>query len=316
MSTVRRILVATSLGKTSDPVVRAGHIMARYIDAELHLAHAYSIAATFYGSPMGMATVHPYPVESERDQVEGLLNNQLERLGLSQEDVNETTLAAGTPHRLLINTAQEANADLIVVGASDEQSALMMGSTADRILRLAHKPVLVVRGELALPPKRILIPLDLSDLCEESIRAGLAFLDSLCGESCPELQTLFVLSNVERTGSSQFSPDQVERFAQEELERRTQELCEGTRWTATSCLRIGRPQHEILAELEERPADIVLAGTHGRSGFERLLLGSVACDLVRRSSTHVLVVPPDAARAAAEEEIHRALENERLAATG
>lgn len=298
---VHKILVATSLGGTSDHVVAAGYQLARLTGAELHLLHAYPLSAVFYGSPMGMATVHPYPMESEREQVGALLDEQLKRLHVPPESVTDKVLAAGAPHRLLITAAQELEADLIVVGASDTHSPLepLLGSTADRVLRQAHVPVLVVREGTAMPPKRLLAPVDLSELCDQSITWGLGILgDLMGGEPSPEVETLFVLSGNERSGSNQFTPEQVERFAEEELERHTALLAEKVGWPATPKLRTGMPRHEIVAELEERPADLVVLGTHGRSGFERLLLGSVAADVARRASTSVLIVPPSEAREA------------------
>lgn len=57
-------------------------------------------------------------------------------------------------------------------------------------------------------------------------------------------------------------------------------------------LRSGAPRQEILGHLEGHPADLVLLGTHGRSGFERFLLGSVTAEVLRRVPIHALVVPP------------------------
>ena len=300
---VKRILVATSLGESGDHVVRAGRTIARFTGSELHLLHAYTISAVFYGSPMGMA-VHPYPVENEQEQVMALLDDQLERLGIAASEIAGRIVKAGAPHRLAASASQKIDADLVVVGASESHGALepLVGSTADRVLRQSHAPVLVVRGELDLPPATVLAPIDLSDLCEESVRTGLAIVSDLSGDTRPELKTIFVLSELERSGSSQFTSEQIERFANEELERRSAELHEASGWTAKPHLRTGTPRHEILAELEEHPADLVVLGTHGRSGFERLLLGSVAGDIVRQAKASVLVVPPDAARHAAEKE--------------
>lgn len=301
---VHKILVATSLGGKSDHVVVTGYQFARLTGAELHLLHAYPLSAAFYGSPMGMATVHPYPIENEREQVEALLGEQLHRLGVEAEAVTSKVLAAGAPHRLLIAAAEEIGADLLVVGASEAHSPLdpLLGSTADRVLRQAHAPVLIAREKSRVPPKRLLVPVDLSDLCDRSVTRGLSILGDLMGaEASPEVETLFVLSNNERSGSNQFTPQQVERFAQEELERHTALLAEKVGWPAQPKVRTGMPRHEIVAELEERPADLVVLGTHGRSGFERLLLGSVAADVSRRANSSVLVVPPAEAREASEQ---------------
>ncbi len=56
---------------------------------------------------------------------------------------------------------------------------------------------------------------------------------------------------------------------------------------------------EILGRCEEVAPDLVLLGTHGRSGFERLLVGSVAESVMRHAQSSVLIVPPEAAAGAA-----------------
>jgi nucleotide-binding universal stress UspA family protein len=61
--------------------------------------------------------------------------------------------------------------------------------------------------------------------------------------------------------------------------------------------RDGDAVREILAAATELPADLLVIGTHGRSGFERLVLGSVAEKVLRRAACPVLSVPPRAAGA-------------------
>lgn len=55
--------------------------------------------------------------------------------------------------------------------------------------------------------------------------------------------------------------------------------------------RYGRPAHEIVAHLEDGGFDHVVMGSHGRSGIDRLMMGSVAETTIRRSSVPVTVFP-------------------------
>jgi nucleotide-binding universal stress UspA family protein len=57
-------------------------------------------------------------------------------------------------------------------------------------------------------------------------------------------------------------------------------------------VRTGAPAREILACASQLPADLVVMGTHGTSGFEHLLLGSVTEKVLRRAPCPVLTVPP------------------------
>jgi nucleotide-binding universal stress UspA family protein len=60
-------------------------------------------------------------------------------------------------------------------------------------------------------------------------------------------------------------------------------------------LREGAPWKEIVESAREWPADLIVVGTHGRSGLTRLLVGSTAEGVVRHGPCPVVVVPPTAA---------------------
>jgi len=53
----------------------------------------------------------------------------------------------------------------------------------------------------------------------------------------------------------------------------------------------GTPSTEIVRYTRDRPVDVVVMGTHGRGGIDRLLLGSVAERVVRKSAVPVVTVP-------------------------
>jgi len=53
----------------------------------------------------------------------------------------------------------------------------------------------------------------------------------------------------------------------------------------------GTPSTEIVRYTREQPVDVVVMGTHGRGGIDRLLLGSVAERVVRKSAVPVVTVP-------------------------
>jgi len=55
--------------------------------------------------------------------------------------------------------------------------------------------------------------------------------------------------------------------------------------------KIGNPRVEILATAVEWNADLIILGTHGRTGFDHFISGSVAEGVARRSACPVLIVP-------------------------
>lgn len=298
MHTIQRIVVATSLSEPSDRVLRAADAMARQCGAELHIFHSVLPPMGYYSAGMGMTVAYPQAVDNNEKWGRLQVLEQLARVGIA-EDAHTLHVEVGTPHRTLLELAAELKADLLVVGASESFAPTVLGSTADRVLRKSTCPVLVIKGDLELSPSRVLAPVDLSDLCEDSLRHGLQVLQQVRDGVAPQVEALFVVSPVDRDHSMQFTPEQIDRFADEELGRFLERLGDTYGATMVPVLCSGQPRQEILQRLEDEPAGLVLMGTHGRSGFERLLLGSVTSEIVTRTPTSILVVPPAAAAEAA-----------------
>ena len=293
---LKNIVVGTSLELASDRVVQAAYEIASRSGADLHIFHAHSLPIAYFAAPSGLTAVSADLLDSEREVRRQLLGQQLERLGLQDLDLGEPIIEAGAAHRMLLETARSVDADLVVVGTSESEGLPLLGSTADRVLRGATCPVWVVDGEPRMPPRRVLAPVDLSPLSEQSLRRGLTLLDEM-DDPAPELECLFVLTRDELEGSSQFTPDQIRRLAHEELDSLLERIDkEGVRNIKPE-VREGDIRAEILRDVEEHPIDLVIVGTHGRSGFERFLLGSVASDIAARARVSVLVIPPEKANA-------------------
>lgn len=287
------ILVGTSLDGQSDPVIRAAAELARRSGATLHVVHAHTLPAAYFAAPAGFTTVSPDLLEAESRARRKMVDVQLERLGLAPEIIAGKTVQAGAPHRLLLEVATAQKADLIVIGAREKADRALHGSTTDRVLRKATCPVWVVAGDAEVPPRRVLAPVDLSPLSEECVSMAMALLGELEGADF-ELGALFVLEDEERESSTQFSPEQIDRLAHRELDRFVGALPARAGHDIRRIVRIGDIRQQIHNQIEVDSTDLLVLGTHGRSGFERFLLGSVAADMAGLALCHALIVPPKA----------------------
>ncbi len=297
MAPSRKTIVAgTSLDTGSDAVVRTAAEIARLWNAELHLVHSYPLPVAYFAAPAGVAAVPPNLFENENRLHQQRLDEQLNRTAVDPKAVTGTVIEAGAPHRLVLSAAAELAADLIVIGSSETPGRALLGNTADRVLRKSTCPVWISTGEPQLPPRRMLAPVDLSPLSENCLGRGLTLLDELAVGDQAALDALFVLTDEERECSTQFTPEQIERLAHEELARFAARIESTTDHSIRGRLvRIGEIRTEIRRNFEETPTDLLLLGTHGRSGFERLLLGSVASDLASSSPCDALIIPPSEA---------------------
>lgn len=286
---IKTLVIGTALSAESDGIVKAGAAIARATGATPWLVHAYSLPAF----PSEIGAFDGQWIEEQTLALRQRLTDQVEESGiggLAGFQDQQACLVFGAPYREIVELARRVKADLIVVGAS-EGGALhraFLGSTADRVVRKAPCPVLVVRREAALPPSRVLIPVDFSPVSANALRYGLSFLKET--GAAPKVEALFALNPLEVAGSLQFTPDQIQRFAGAELRRFLDET--GAPATVEAEVLTGYPREEILFRMEERQADLVVLGTHGRGGFDRLLIGSVAAQVLERAASNVLIVPP------------------------
>lgn len=286
------ILIGTSLSEESDQILKIAIDLARDSGAWVHLVHAYTPPAAFSGFPAEYRLGESEWMDTEKEVLRGRIDQQIVRVAPDGFDRIRSYLQEGAPHRVLARMAQELKPGLIVVGAIEPHNRLLrpLGSTADRVVRQAACPVLVVRPGSAFPPARILAPVDLSETSAGTLRCALELLGK-AGVRAAAIETLFVLSPAE--ASIHFSPDQISYLAREELKRFAEREIPGLH--VQRQVRAGMPWEQILLEARETRADLLVMGTHGRSGLERLLLGSVTTDVLREAGGSVLVVPPDAA---------------------
>ncbi|MFP3940636.1 MAG: universal stress protein [Thermoanaerobaculia bacterium] len=290
------ILVGSSLTPASDAIVRTGLEIARAAGGAVHVAHAVPYPVELFDATMLSDKVLEDLREEERAVLLQQLTEQAERLGIGAGELAGQTVRDGEAHRLLADLADQLHPALVVVGATEAETRITraFGSTAGRVVRKATSPVLVVREPLPVPPGRVLLAVDLSPLSLEVTRSALAFLDRL--EGAPELEVLFVVTErLDRMLRGRDRETDPQVSAQEHLHRFVSRCCTNGDRRVAETVRRGRPGDEIAGRAEETGAELVIVGTHGRSGFERLMIGSVAADVVSSLPTSVLVVPPEAA---------------------
>jgi nucleotide-binding universal stress UspA family protein len=296
---IETVLIGTSLTEASDEVVRTGLKVARAAGARVALVHAYALRVAYGGAPYIPDLAVDEVLAAEREGLRRQMESQAELLGIKPWELAGLELGPGPAHQMIMETAKRINASLIVMGAAESpRLAKLFGATADRVVRKAICPVLVVRRELPVPPARVLLPVDLSYLSAEAFREGLEILGLLCRErELPKLEAMYVMTDLDRhLFAPEEAPEQVETHAREELERFLVRHAGDSPFQVMPRVVAGYVEDEVLLRIREWEPSLVVIGTHGRSGFERFLLGSVAGRVIRDSGANVLVVPPAVAR--------------------
>jgi universal stress protein A len=144
---------------------------------------------------------------------------------------------------------------------------------------------------------RILVPIDFSGTSDRALSCATA----IAGRFGASIHLLHVLDEVPElsSGGAEVS-EELAAFCAARHERARQRLQrlltldEGVRFCATGQVRTGRAADVIRAVAVERDVDLIVMGTHGRTGVAHFVLGSVAEHVVRTAPCAVLTVRPDA----------------------
>lgn len=146
MIALKNILVATDFGEASDAALAYGRALARTFDATLHVLHVTEdiyrrLAADTYIATM--PDLQKEIDESARKRLDALLIDN-DPTPLPTKPV---VVTAAAPALAIVNYASTARVDLIVVGTHGRGAIahLLMGSVAERVIRTAPCPVLIVR---------------------------------------------------------------------------------------------------------------------------------------------------------------------------
>jgi nucleotide-binding universal stress UspA family protein len=139
----------------------------------------------------------------------------------------------------------------------------------------------------SLHPRRILVPVDFS----ESSEPALKFAAKLAAGFKAELSLLHVIEPCLPTGDLALDLARMRIDFKKGAQRRLEELLKRCSMACRAVVRAGSPSQQILEEAEEIGADLIVIGTHGRTGLPHLLIGSVAERVLRLAYCPVLVLP-------------------------
>lgn len=294
---VARILAPTDFSSSTEVACSLAARLANRLEAELLVIHVIPTAEM----ALKVGTV----ADRTREEI---LNKSYKGLRVWFEDVVpgelrrfltvEVHIAVGEPALEIASAASSKGADLIVMATHGRSGIghLVMGSVTESVLRTAPAPVLALRagqeGRPLTEVKRILWATDLSPASEEAWRYALMFADTLSAE----VSLLHVVNSTELAGiadmpvppSAGWLEGQLAAI-EKELVTRQREV-ESLGLSARRKVTVGPPAVAIVAEAQAEQVDLIVMGTHGRTGLTHILLGSVAEAVLRKAPCPVLVV--------------------------
>jgi nucleotide-binding universal stress UspA family protein len=274
---VKSILAATDGGPSGRlAVVRAASI-ARETGAELHAVHVVD--------PESELTA----TSSTPDRVaEAELRRHLARI----DPRPELHVGHGSTFVEIAHLARSLDVDLIVAGAHRRPGVrrFFVGTTAGQLARHGDRPLLLVRRPVRGPYRRVLVGVDASSASSDAIVTARAVAPAatiipvmiyrVVGES--KLRHVADEAAIAELGA------QVRRHRSEELADFLAAHARGT-VTDESLLETGDPNERLPELPSEHHCDLIVVGTHGRTGLRYTLLGSVAEHVLRDTDRDVLL---------------------------
>ncbi|WP_254531396.1 universal stress protein [Natrinema gelatinilyticum] len=211
-----------------------------------------------------------------------------------------TAVYEGDPYSSIIEYAESNDVDLVAMPTHGRTGLkrFMLGSTTERVVRRATVPVLTIRPDsdssTTHPYRNVLVPTDGSNCATAALAIG---TDVATAEGA----ALHLLSVIDtRTLGVDVRTDiqisLLEESANEILEDASAYATNAGVESIAETVEYGTSIHQtIRSYVEDNDVDLVVVGTHGRTGFDRYLLGSVTEHLVRTSPIPVLTVRDESA---------------------
>lgn len=268
---LNRVLVATDGSDYSAGAIRTGVALAKSRGARL-----IGLSIVLYNPEY--STLVPNLQEEAEKRAREALKSFIEAAGGGAEAI---TREAFDPSAGIVQGARENSADIIVVGRRGKRglARMMVGDATAKVIGHASCPVLVAPRAARLWEKRILLATDGSQSSEAA--AGAA------GHLAKQSGLPVTVVSVTTVSHSDARRKEAEHAVAAKVEQ-----LKGMGLKAEGKVVEGRPDEAIAKLAEDVGADLIVMGSHGRTGLSKILLGSVVERVIGQAACPVLVVKP------------------------
>lgn len=291
----KKIIVACDFSEIADEAIRQADQWARTRSARLVVCHALPVLVQVNPVFTGRTTQQVDSFVALQRLVHDKLSERVASLtGRDRADF-DVVVEPGRADAVLIGQSEAPGALAIVLGnrGLTGLERVILGSVAERVVRHAPIPVLIVRP--AAGSQRILAATDFSDPALPAIRAAVEEARArgarLTITHCIEVEpSALAALGIPFGGAYPVAAEvDIARVRSESLGV-LRSMTERLSTDADLTVEIGDPVVAVVRLAERERADLIVIGTRGRTGLTRLVLGGVAEKIVRLAPCSVLVV--------------------------
>lgn len=279
MTELARLLVATDLSARSDRAVERASLLAAERGARLTVLHVVD-----EDLPVRLAERH-------RDEARQAIAGQIAALPKPPKGI-DTKIVIGRRSDEILRAAAADDVDLIVMGLHRNETSRPMfrGTTAEQVARHGHWPVLMVSQRAREAYRRVVVGIDFSVFSRRAVDAALRAAPAAEHHLVHAFAVPFAGFLGEGGGGAAGS--RYARQMQESIRDEFAGFLAALARKPLHCeeiIREGSPRQVLREEAERLKADLLVVGTHGRTGVAHAVLGSVAEDLLGTPPCDVLV---------------------------
>lgn len=280
-----KILCATDLLPGSEPAIDRAGMLARLLNADLSLLHVVT--------PSDSERLSKQQLSEATERLTSRSRAPLWRYGPTPNIL----VRAGNIARIVVQTASETDADLIVLGANRKRGVrdVIVGTLAQRVLRDCGRPALVVQRKVYGAYRNTLLALDTSASAAAIVKASEVLVRG--GGSRASVVHVYrppndgMLSSVGVAGEANAMYSQAEARKGEAAIRNMLQRTSKNSARYRVILDAGRTATSIQNVAKRIDPDLLIVGTRGHGALRRALFGSVAGRVMTGARCDVLVIP-------------------------
>jgi nucleotide-binding universal stress UspA family protein len=298
MIKLKNILFPTDFSRCADQALIHAVYLAEKYGTTLHLLHVVTL---FKDQPDVLSDELVETEELVRkleEKAEIELNTVANTHGNDDMEIVVKQKRAISAAPAILEYSSKNGIDLIVMGTHGRRGIehLLLGSAAEEVIRLAECPVFTIRESEEIKPiklfERILVPIDFSDHSKKALVYAKEIADSYDAN----LQLLHVIEDTVHPAYSLSGKSSIFDLVpgiEEDCRRRIEKMVLDvgiTNEKTEIIIQGGQASHDIIKFAKDNSSDLVVIATHGLTGIEHLLLGSVTEKVVRMAPCPVFTV--------------------------
>ncbi len=279
---MKKFLMATDLSARSDRALERAVMLAEDHEAYLTIIHIIDDEL-----PAALS-------DAQEDAAKQAIDEHIDKLAAGKRDRISIEVVSGRAHADILQYSEKVDADLIILGMHREDAFKdrFRGTTAERIIRGGGVPVLMVKDRVIRPYQKTIVGVDFSSYSHRAVEFAVKFVP---GGEFHLVHAFgvpfegFLYGHDTKRQVAQLHEVEFEKMMDEEMAAFLKSL-EGTGTELHRVMKQGTVREVMFEQARRLKPDLVVIGTHGRTGIAHAFLGSVAEDLLRAPPCDVLAI--------------------------